>query len=124
MLNNFTRQVAGLAFLIRVSEAVSGVPCYGYGAVFGTPSNYIVDDISIVKGLKIGQDGAYVAHIKFLFELTNYLQFGYRKKGDENYLQVGNSHGNKSKTSDSMRRINFVNPTSRMLNPSYVFNES
>ncbi len=76
MVSNLTRLIAGLTCLLGVTEAAE-VPCYGYGSPFGTPSDYIVDDMEIVKELKIGQNGTYVAYIKFLFERTNYIQFSY-----------------------------------------------
>ena len=96
MIGKLPYIVAGITCLLGVAEGVLEVPCYGYGNVFGTPSNYIEDDMNIVKELKVGQDGTYVAYVKYLFEGQNYIQMGYRKKGDENFSEAGNPHGSKN----------------------------
>lgn len=96
MIRKLSCVVAGLLCPLSIAEGALEVPCYGYGSVFGTPSNYIEDDMSIVKELKVGQYGTYVAYVNYLFEGQNYIQLGYRNKFNENFLGAGNSHGNKN----------------------------
>jgi len=42
--------VAGLTCLLGGAEGLSS-PCYGYGTLFGSPSNYLEDDLDIVTEL-------------------------------------------------------------------------
>ena len=39
---------------IDVARAELTAPCYGYGGIFGEPSNYLEDDMDKVKEYKVG----------------------------------------------------------------------
>ena len=75
-----TAGVAGaIACLIGVS---TGHACYGYGAIVGSPSNYLEDDLDKVKELKVGQtiDGKknYLSSIDYLFEGKTMIRANYK----------------------------------------------
>ena len=38
-----------LVSMIDLAEAELTAPCYGYGGIFGEPSNYLEDDMDKVK---------------------------------------------------------------------------
>lgn len=44
-----------LVSMIDMAEAALTAPCYGYGGIFGEPSNYLEDDMDKVKDYKVGQ---------------------------------------------------------------------
>ena len=44
-----------LVSMIDKADAVLTAPCYGYGGIFGEPSNYLEDDMDKVKDYKVGQ---------------------------------------------------------------------
>jgi len=110
----------GIACLCGTVQALSA-PCYGYGDIFGSPSELLVDDLDIVKELKIGQDGRYLANINFLFEGSNIIQMGYRDTKDENFRRFGQRHGAQNVQA---KRINLRDSSSRVLNLGWVFNET
>ena len=43
-----------LVSIIDKADAVLTAPCYGYGGIFGEPSNYLEDDMDKVKEYKVG----------------------------------------------------------------------
>ena len=81
---SFTSASIASVLLLDVAMALDA-PCYGYGNIFGSPSNYLEDDLDQVSEIKVGQDGVYVAFVEYLFEGSNHLSFTYRKIGDEDY---------------------------------------
>lgn len=76
-----------LVTVIDFADAELSAPCYGYGGIFGEPSNYLEDDMDKVKDLQVGKvqaDGSktYVAYYEYLFEGFSMFKLGYRKTND------------------------------------------
>lgn len=66
----------GLSCLFGLAEALTA-PCYGYGNLWGEPSNYLEDDLDLVKDLLVGQGDTYLAYLDYLFEGKSLLKAGY-----------------------------------------------
>ena len=112
---------AGLSCLFGLAEGLPA-PCYGYGNLFGEPSNYLEDDLDLAKELKIGQGDTYLASIDYLFEGKNSLMMGYQKKTDDDFRASGWAHGHKETT--TMKRFNLLNSETKMLQPGVIFDET
>ena len=87
----------GLASLFSLAEGLDS-PCYGYGSIFGEPSSYLLDDYDIAKQNEVGQGDVYMSHVDYLFEGSNLLKTGYKKKSNDNYRESGWTHGSSGVT--------------------------
>ena len=118
---SLTNVTFGFACMLGVTVALDS-PCYGYGNIMGSPSKYLEDDLAKVKELKVGEGEVYVANINYLFEGTNQIQLGYKKVGDEKFLETSWPHG--SKGNGNFKDYTLRNQDSRILSPGYVSNNT